>query len=200
VRGRDDRQRAARLKRRGRALEADGRLDPVERRRGEDRAERLGRRRPVLERGVDDLDVREGRELAPRDGGQPRAELDRDDRVAALRERDRRLAGAGADLEDAVARLQAGQPGEVVEELGRVVRPSAVVALGILVEGAAPAQRAVQPRSIVTGVPVNDRPPGPSRNATTSATSSGSISRFTACGATMTSSRTRSSGRPCAFA
>ena len=52
------------------------------------------------------------------------------------------------------------------------------------------AHRAVQPMSMVTGTPVNGRPPGPSRNATTSATSSGSISRLTACGARMTSSRT----------
>ena len=46
----------------------------------------------------------------------------------------------------------------------------------------------------------NAAPAGPSRNATVSATSSGSISRLTACGARMTSSSTRSSGIPCACA
>jgi hypothetical protein len=40
--------------------------------------------------------------------------------------------------------------------------------------------RAVQPMSIVTGTPVNARPAGPARNATTSATSSGSISSLMA--------------------
>ena len=52
--------------------------------------------------------------------------------------------------------------------------------------------------SITTGAPVNARPPGPSRNAAVSATSSGSSSRFTACGASSTSSRTRSGGTPVA--
>ena len=61
-------------------------------------------------------------------------------------------------------------------------------------------QRAVQPRSSTTGVPVNPRPLGPSRNATTSATSLGSSSRFTACRSRITSSSTRSSGSPCARA
>ena len=51
------------------------------------------------------------------------------------------------------------------------------------------AQRVVQLRSIVTGAPVKAPPLGPRRKATTSATSDGSISRFIACGATMTSSR-----------
>jgi hypothetical protein len=62
------------------------------------------------------------------------------------------------------------------------------------------AQRAVQPRSMVTGAPVKARPSGPSRNDTTPATSAGSISRLTACGWRITSSRTRSSGSPCARA
>src|SRR6185436_5845969 len=60
--------------------------------------------------------------------------------------------------------------------------------------------RAVQPRSITTGAPVNARPPGPSRNAAVSATSSGSSRRLTACGASSTSSRTRSGGTPVACA
>ena len=51
-----------------------------------------------------------------------------------------------------------------------------------------------------TGEPVKPRPPGPSRKATTSATSSGSSSRFTAWRSRMTSSSTRSSGRSCARA
>ena len=54
------------------------------------------------------------------------------------------------------------------------------------------AHRAVQPRSITTGAPVKARPPGPSRKAAVSATSSGSSIRLTACGASSTSSSTRS--------
>ena len=46
--------------------------------------------------------------------------------------------------------------------------------------------------------PVKARPPAPPRNATASATSSGSIRRLTACGARITSSSTRSSGSACA--
>ena len=61
---------------------------------------------------------------------------------------------------------------------------------------AAPTARS-SPWSIVTGTPVNARPPGPARNATTSATSEGSISCLTACGARITCSSTSSSGRPC---
>ena len=60
--------------------------------------------------------------------------------------------------------------------------------------------RALQPRSMVTGTPEKAAPPGPARKAMTFATSSGSIRRFTACGARMTSSRTASSLIPCAFA
>ena len=50
------------------------------------------------------------------------------------------------------------------------------------------------------GTPVMPRPAGPSRNATTSATSAGSSSRFTACRSRITSSSTRCSSRPCARA
>ena len=62
------------------------------------------------------------------------------------------------------------------------------------------AQRAVQPKSIGTAAPVKARPPGPARNATTSATSSGSISRLTACGCQDHLLSTRSSGTPWARA
>ena len=54
-------------------------------------------------------------------------------------------------------------------------------------------QRAVQPRSMVTGAPLKARPPGPSRKDTTPATSAGSMSRLTAWG-WIASSRTCSSG------
>ena len=68
----------------------------------------------------------------------------------------------------------------VLEQLGEAVRE---------------VYRALQPRSMVTGTPLNAAPPGPARNAITPATSSGSISRLTACGARITSSSTRSSRR-----
>ena len=55
----------------------------------------------------------------------------------------------------------------VLEQLGEAVREL---------------YRALQPRSMVTGTPLNAAPPGPARNAITPATSSGSIRRLTACG------------------
>ena len=49
-----------------------------------------------------------------------RAELDADDREAALEQRPRRLAGRAADLEQPRARLEPGERDEVVEELRRI--------------------------------------------------------------------------------
>ena len=61
----------------------------------------------VLERRRDDLDLREGGELPPRDLREVGAQLDGEDREAALGERQRRLARAAADLEHARSRRQA---------------------------------------------------------------------------------------------
>ncbi len=57
-------------------------------------------------------------------------------------------------------------------------------------------QRASQPLSRTTGDPVNERPPGPRRKAATSATSSGSSSRLSACGSRITSRSASSSEIP----
>ena len=53
---------------------------------------------------------------------------------------------------------------------------------------------------MISGAPVKASPPGPSRKRTASATSLGSISRLSTCGARMTRSSTSSSGMPCAAA
>ena len=59
--------------------------------------------------------------------------------------------------------LGVGRARRVLEQLGEAVREL---------------YRALQPRSMVTGTPLNAAPPGPARNAITPATSSGSISRL----------------------
>ncbi len=100
-------------------------MERVER---DDGVEELARRIPVLERRGHDLDLGVRRELAPSELGEVGAQLDREDREAALGERTCGLAGAAADLEHACARLQAGQLDEVVEHLRRRDGPRVVVA------------------------------------------------------------------------
>src|SRR4029078_13163401 len=155
---------------------------------------------PVLERRGHHLRGRVGGEPPARGRREAGPELDRAELVAAPGQRHRRLPRPGPDLEDPGTGSEAGERLEVVEQLRRIAGSRAVVTLRLLVEDRPQAQRAVQPMSIVTGAPVKDFPPGPSRNATTSATSPGSIRRFAACGATMTFSSTSSSGRLWAFA
>src|SRR5579884_1708166 len=115
---------------------ADRGIDPVPGRRGVDEVEAARLPLPLLERAAVHLDV-ETRERSPRMRGERLAELDADDPEAALGERPRRLAGGAADLEQPVARLEAGERDEVVEELGRVRRARRVVLLGHGVEDAA---------------------------------------------------------------
>jgi hypothetical protein len=110
----------------------------VERGRGQDQVERLRRQRPVLERGRDDLDLGEPGEVAPGHRGQVGAELDGHDPAAALGQWDRRLPGAGADLQHAGTRPDPGQLGQVVEQRRRIAGPHPVVQVGDLVEGRAP--------------------------------------------------------------
>jgi hypothetical protein len=107
----------------------------VERGRGQDDVERLGRQGPVLERGGDDLDLGEAGEVASGEGGKLRAELHRDDLAATLGQRHGGLPGPGADLQHPAARPDPGQLGQVVEERRRVARPGPVVQVGGLVEG-----------------------------------------------------------------
>ena len=103
--------------------------DPVECGEGEDRIELCSLRLPAVEVGVDHLDRREVRQLAPRDGGELLAEFDAGDRVAALCKRQRGLAGAAADLDETSPRRKLSERDEIVEDLRRVVRPGAVVKL-----------------------------------------------------------------------
>jgi hypothetical protein len=96
---------------------------------GDDGVEAGALRLPGLELRIDDARLRD---VALRERGEVRAELDRGDVEAALHEGARRLAGAGADLEDARA-----ERGDVVDQLRRIRRPRAVVELGDGVEGRA---------------------------------------------------------------
>ena len=75
-------------------------------------------RLPGLDRRVDDLDLWEAGELAPRDRGEPLAALDADDLDPALGERNRRLARSTGDLDGAAAVSQPGERDEIVENLG----------------------------------------------------------------------------------
>src|SRR5215204_3087107 len=98
---------------------ADFRVDPVPGGRGINQVEALGLARPGFEGG----DVYLGRhtsELATGYVGEPRAQLDTDNRDATFENRPGRLACAAADLESAVVLLQASKSEEVCEERRRV--------------------------------------------------------------------------------
>ncbi len=73
-------------------------------------------------------------ELTVKDRRQVRAQLDSDHVRSACGERGGRLSGAGADLGDSGARSDLGQLGEVIDQLGWVLRASSVVQLGVLIE------------------------------------------------------------------
>jgi hypothetical protein len=119
----------------------------------QDHVEPLGRQRPVLEHGRDDLDRGEAGEVAPGDRRHVGTKLDRDDPAAPLGERHGRLPGPAADLQEPAAGLDTGQPRQVVEQRGRIARPRTIVELGGIVE------RLAQARTVVPGharsVPAN---------------------------------------------
>jgi hypothetical protein len=129
-----DSQRAAVTEQRGGLLETQRRVDPVERRERDDGVEVRARRSQGLEVGIDHLDARERGQLAPRNGRELSSQFHRGDPVAALRERDRRLASAAADLQDARRIREGRERGKVVEERCRIARTGAVVQLGDLLE------------------------------------------------------------------
>ena len=78
-------------------------LDPVEGGEGHDSVVVPARRRPRLEVGIDDVDLGEAFELRVCEGGERWAELDARQAEAPFRQRNRRLARAASDLEDARA-------------------------------------------------------------------------------------------------
>ena len=135
VMGGDGREEAARSESVGDLADAHGRVDPVERGRGQDEIERLRRERPVLERRVDHVDRGEAGEVASGEGGQVGTELHGDDPTAPLGQRPRGLPCAGPDLQHPGAGPDRRQLGQVVEQPRRVARPRPVVPLGVLVEG-----------------------------------------------------------------
>ena len=100
----------------------------------DDRVEPGRLRLPAVEVRRHDLHTRKRRQVAPRDTGEIRAELDTGDLQPALRERDSRLTGPAADLEHTGAGLQASELDQVVEQLRRIAGPRAIVELGHLVE------------------------------------------------------------------
>ena len=92
--------------------------------------------RPRLERLDLHLD-RQSAQVSPGLLGETGAQLDAQHRKAAREEGARRLARPTADLEQPVARRQARQRDEVVEQLSGIVRTRAVVSFRYRVEGAA---------------------------------------------------------------
>jgi hypothetical protein len=104
----------------------DRRIDPMPCGRGVDEVERLSLALPLLERLDVDLDG-EARQVAARPFGEVGSQLHADDREASLHQGSRRLAGRAADLQQAVARLEAGHLDQVVEEFVGVFRASLVV-------------------------------------------------------------------------
>ena len=105
----------------------------MERGEGDRRVEALVRL-PPLERDGDDLDGREVGQVAPGDGREALAQLDADDLKAALCQRQGGLACSRPELEDPVARSQARERLQVIEELCRIGGPGPVVELGVLLE------------------------------------------------------------------
>jgi hypothetical protein len=129
------RDAAAGPERGGRPGAAGGGLDPVKGLRGEDQIEGLGLQGPGLERRRDDLDPRVRTALPRGQRGERFPGLERRDRVASGRQRQRDLAGAAADLEDPGTGRELGQRHDRVDRLRRVSRPDLVVEGGDLVEG-----------------------------------------------------------------
>jgi hypothetical protein len=76
-------------------------------------------------------------QVSPRLSREFRPELDADDCEAAGEQRPRRLSRPAADLEQRVARLEAGERDEIVEELVGIVRARRVVPFSRRVEGSA---------------------------------------------------------------
>jgi hypothetical protein len=107
----------------------------MERGRRHNDVERLGRLRPVLEPGGDDLDLGKAGEVAPGDCRQLNAQLDSDDMAAALGQRHGGLPGPWADLQHPAAWADPRQLRQVLEQRRRVAWPRPVVQLGGLVEG-----------------------------------------------------------------
>jgi len=126
----------------------------VPRRRGEDQVERLtGGRSPFVVRGVDDRDLGEHVEVAPGHGSELLAQLETGEAETSTRQGRRCLARAAADFEQVIARLQIGQPCQVIEELFGIVRSRLVITVRRSVEG--PAQpEAVLRCSVVRHVPI----------------------------------------------
>ena len=125
----EHRERAAGLQCFGDLLVAIGAVHPVPRLRGEHQTERTRANRPLLERRLLHVDA-----LGAQDARHLRARLQRVHREAAIDETHRRLAGARADLERGVTRVQSAVLDDGVEERVGVRRAGGVVLLGDLAE------------------------------------------------------------------
>ena len=113
---------------------ADGRVDPVPRRCGDQDIEAPSAVVPLLERRILDPGVGESGEPLASDRGHARAGLDGGHRAPKRCQRACRLTGTAAHLKHRRPSVHAGDRDQIGEQLVRVGRPHAVVELGHLVE------------------------------------------------------------------
>jgi hypothetical protein len=113
---------------------ADGRIDPVPRRRRHERVEAPAAVVPLLERGFLDADVAEGLDPATGERGHPRTRLDGRHRAPERGQWTGRVTTAAPDLEHRRPLVDADGGGEVREQFAGVARTDAVVQFRHLVE------------------------------------------------------------------
>jgi len=113
---------------------ANGRVDPMPRRRGHEDIEAPPAVVPLLERRILDRDVAEGGEPLASERGQARTALDGGHRVPERCQRACRLTGTAAHLKHRGPPVHAGDGDKVGEQLVRVAWPHAVIELWHLVE------------------------------------------------------------------
>jgi hypothetical protein len=89
----------------------------------------------MLKIGDDHFDIWKAREIGPRKSRELGAQLERGYLVAAQGEVRGRLSRPTSDLQYPAAASQSSEPLDVDEDLGKVMRTDAVVALGLVVEG-----------------------------------------------------------------
>ena len=111
-------------------------IEPVERGRGHHQVERLPGQGPLLELGHLDARPREGPQVAPRHRRHRWTQFHGGDSTAQLGDRDRQLAGTGAEFEYPAVRVEAHAGGQRPDQGGWIGGPRPVVQLGVLVEDA----------------------------------------------------------------
>ena len=140
MRGTPDGQMSVRSQRAGRGGPPNLGVDPVPGGGGDHRGVATGLTVPFFEPNLDDFD-RVAPEVPPRLSGQGRPGLQRGHQQTTASQRQGRLAGTGADLEDTVAWPQTGDRDQPIEQVLGIVRPRQL----IQVSGTIKCRRKVHP-------------------------------------------------------